>query len=177
MTSVRAGTLAAIVSLSPFVAVSATAAETCHNKMTQMTDDRTCVTSVRAPEGSTSFGPDRMSGLADGAWCPGGQGIGESVVVNQAPPLSVSRMMFINGNAATPEAFRANARVKRARIETSGGHVKTVSLKDSPGMTDIAIPRAKTRWVRLTILETYPGGGSAGPCISAFYFATQDHNR
>ena len=32
---------------------------------------------------------------------------------------------------ATPELFRANGRVKQARIETSSGYSKTVTLKDN----------------------------------------------
>ncbi len=56
------------------------------------------------------------------------------------------------------------------RIETSGGVVRTVTLKDTSEMEEIKVPPSRVAWIRLTILEVYPGDRHADTCISKFYF-------
>lgn len=147
------------------------AAETCHNFGGQYADTRTCVSSVLPPQGRYSYGPDQISGLGDGAWCEGvpGSGIGQSVTVHQNPAQVIGSLSFVNGYARTEQTFRNNGRVKRARIETSGGYVKTVTLKDSKEWSHIRISPSSISWVRLTILEVYPGARGSDTCISKFY--------
>ena len=53
--------------------------------------------------------------------------------------------------------YRANGRVKQAEIQTSGGYRKVIALKDIMEIQSIAISPSKVSWVRLTILDVYPG--------------------
>jgi nucleoid-associated protein YgaU len=148
------------------------AAEICHSQSAQYADTRTCVTSALPKQGGNTYGPEHLGGASEGAWCEGvaGPGIGQSITVHQNPAQVIGSMVVTNGYAKTPEAFRANARVKRARIETSGGVSKVVTLKDTREMEDIKLSPSKVSWVRLTILEIYPGEKHADTCISKFYF-------
>ena len=150
--------------------------EICHTQGGQYAQTRTCVTSALAPQGGNSYGPDQITGLGEGAWCEGvpGPGIGQTVTVHQTPATKIGTIMFVNGYAKTAQTFRANGRVKRARIETSGGTVRTVTLKDTAEMEAIKIPPARVSWIKLTILEVYPGERHADTCISKFYFNQEE---
>ncbi len=48
---------------------------------------RTCVSSVLALQGRSSYGPDQVTGLGEGAWCEGvsGPGIGQTITVHRSP--------------------------------------------------------------------------------------------
>ena len=159
--------LAPIIFLNPVHA-----AEICHSQGGQYADTRTCVSSVLSSQGGNSYGPDQVTGLGEGAWCEGvsGPGIGQTITVHQKPAQVIGAMMIVNGYAKTPQTFRANGRVKRARIETSGGVTRTVTLKDTSEMEEIKVPPSRVTWIRLTILEVYPGERHADTCISKFYF-------
>ena len=149
------------------------AAEVCSSRGGQYADTKTCVTSVLPPQGRNSYGPDQIYGLDDGAWCEGvpGPGIGQSVTVYQDPQMVIGSMMFANGYGKTPQTYRANGRVNQARIETSGGLVRIVTLKDTAQLVDIKLPPSRVSWVRLTIVSVYPGERHSDTCISKFYFA------
>lgn len=152
---------------------SALATEVCHrNTGGQYAETRTCVTSVLPRQGNNSYGPNQIEGDGDGAWCEGvaGPGIGESVTVHQKPAQKIGSMIFVNGYAKTHQLFRANGRVKRARIENSSGYVGVVTLKDTTDMQTIKMPAAKISWARLTILEAYSGERHSDTCISKLYF-------
>lgn len=149
------------------------AAETCFRQGGQYADTRTCVSSVLAPQGGNSYGPNHLAGHDNvGAWCEGvpGPGIGQTVTVHQDPASVIGTVLIANGYAKTPQTYRANGRVKRARIETSGGYARTVTLKDTSEEAEIKIPPSKVSWVRLTILETYPGERHSDTCITRLYF-------
>jgi hypothetical protein len=148
------------------------AAEICHDQSGQYAETRTCVSSALAPQGGNTYGPDRITGRGDGAWCEGvaGAGVGQFITLSHKPEQVIRTIVFVNGYAKTPQAFRANGRVKRARIETSGGTILTVTLKDSSTTEEIRLPVSKVSWVRLTILEVYPGSRHSDTCISSFYF-------
>ncbi len=148
------------------------AAGICHDQGGQYADTRTCVTSVLPSQGRNSYGPDRMAGAGEGAWCEGvpGSGIGQSVIVHQQPEQTIGSMVFVNGYAKTAQTYRANGRVKQARIETSGGYARTVTLKDTGEMVAIKMPPSNVSWVRLTIIDVYPGDRHTDTCIGKFYF-------
>jgi hypothetical protein len=63
---------------------------------------------------------------------------------------------------------RNNGRVKKALIETDGGLKKTVTLKDTRASQPNVMPKAKVAWVKLTILEVYPGARDSDTCMSEF---------
>ena len=155
-----------------FAARAVSAAEVCHSQGMQYADTRTCVSSVLAGQGGNKYGPDQITGFGEGAWCEGvpGPGIGQTITVHQKPQQVIGTVMITNGYAKTPQTFRANGRVKTARIETSGGVVRTVTLKDTAEMEEIKVPPSKVSWIKLTILDVYPGERHSDTCVSKFYF-------
>jgi hypothetical protein len=153
------------------------AAEICHNSSGQYADTRTCVSSVLPPQGNNRYGPDNLGGdEKGGAWCEGvaGAGVGQTITLHQKQPNLIGSMSFINGYAKSPQAFASNGRVKRARIDTSGGYGKTVTLKDTAEPQAIEISPSKVSWVRLTILEVYPGSRGSDTCVTTFYLNQED---
>jgi hypothetical protein len=126
----------------------ATAAEVCHTQGGQYADTRICVSSVLAPQGSRTYGPQALAGSDGSAWCEGvpGPGIGQSITLHQSPDNVIGSLSFGNGYARTRDLYRANGRVKRAEISTSGGYRKTVALKDTAEVQSIAISPSKVEW-------------------------------
>ena len=162
-------------------AASATAAEVCSERgPTQYTDSsRTCVSSVLAPQGNNRYGPDKLGGGNEkpaGAWCEGvdGAGTGQTITLHQKPSGLIGSMTLVNGYAKTAELFQANGRVKEARIDTSSGYSKTVTLKDTREEQSIQISPHKVSWLRFTILSVYPGKRAADTCVTAFWFNQED---
>jgi hypothetical protein len=43
-------------------------------------------------------------------------------------------------------------------------------------MQEIKIPASQVSWVRLTILDVYPGGRHGDTCISKLYFNHEEFN-
>jgi hypothetical protein len=112
-------------------AAPACAEDICHAFETQFAKERICVSSVLAPQAGNTYGPDRLLGTSDGAWCEGvaGAGIGQSVTLHQAPSQLVRTLHLTAGYAKSDDAYRNNGRVKTALIETDRGYRKTVTLK------------------------------------------------
>jgi hypothetical protein len=164
--------IAAIIALAvaPGGPPPALAAETCHLAETQFAKERICVTSVLAPQAGNTYGPDKLLGTGDGAWCEGvaGPGIGQSVTVHLEPAQLLRTLHVTAGYAKSDESFRNNGRVKTALIETDRGVRQTVTLKDVRASQKIVIPKGKVAWVRLTILDVYPGARGSDTCMSEF---------
>jgi hypothetical protein len=147
------------------------AQEACHGYGTQLGDFRICVSSVLPPQGKNTYGPDHLNGTTDGAWCEGvpGPGAGQSVAFHQKPANMVGTVMVANGYAKNEKAFRDNGRVKRARIETSAGYKSEVTLKDERRPQAVKLKPARVEWIRLTIIDVYPGAGKdQDTCLSMF---------
>ncbi len=151
-------------------ALPARAEQTCHAFESQFAKERICVTSVLAPQAGNSYGPGRLMGTTDGAWCEGvaGPGIGQSVTLHHDPRQFVRTIHVTAGYAKSDEAYRNNGRVKTALIETDRGYKKTVTLKDVRESQKIIIPKARIAWVRLTIVEVFPGARGSDTCMSEF---------
>ncbi len=152
------------------LAAAPAAAETCHEFEGQFAKERICVSSVLAPQAGNTYGPDHLMGNDDGAWCEGvpGPGIGQSVTIHHDPPQVMRTLYLTAGYAKSDEAYRNNGRVKKALIETDRGLKQTVTLKDVRESQTIIITKAKVTWVRLTILEVYPGARGSDTCMSQF---------
>ncbi len=133
---------------------------------------RLCVSSVLAPQAGYDYGPRQLMGTIEpaAAWCEGapGPGIGERITVHFKPASRVSGISITNGYTRTEDTFRRNGRIKRARIETDRGTRTEVTLKDSPEPQKIAIPKTSALWVRMTILEVYPGTRGSDTCVTEF---------
>jgi hypothetical protein len=151
-------------------AVPACAEDICHSFESQFAKERICVSSVLAPQAGNTYGPDRLLGTSDGAWCEGvaGAGIGQSVTLHHAPPQLVRTLHVTAGYAKSDDAYRSNGRVKTALIETDRGYKKTVTLKDVRESQKVIIPKARIAWVRFTILEGFPGARGSDTCMSEF---------
>ena len=152
------------------------AAELCHTRGGQYAKNRTCVSSVLPPQGRNTYGPDKLGGGESGAWCEGvaGPGIGQSITLYQEPGNVIGSLSFTNGYTRTPELFRANGRVQQARLETSGGYSKTITLRDTSEPQTIKMSPSKVSWVRLTVLSVYPGARGSDTCVSEFYLNQED---
>jgi hypothetical protein len=162
--------LVALTAVAAALAVTPAVAETCHTFGHQFGESRICVSSVLAPQAGNTYGPDRLMGTTDGAWCEGvpGPGIGQTITLYQNP-ASVMRTISIKaGYAKSEEAFRNNGRIKKALIETDRGVKQTVTLRDVRESQNIIIRKSKVAWVRLTILEVYPGVRGSDTCVSEF---------
>ena len=150
--------------------VPASAEEICHAFDSQFAKERICVSSVLTPQAGNTYGPDHLMGTGDGAWCEGvaGAGIGQSVTLHHEPRQLLRTINVTAGYAKSEEAYRNNGRVKTALIETDHGYKKTVTLKDVRESQKIVIPKARIAWVKLTILEVYPGARGTDTCMSEF---------
>ena len=162
-------------------AASASAGEICSERgLMQYTDStRTCVSSVLAPQGRNSYGPDKLGGGYEkpgGAWCEGvdGTGDGQTITLHQKPNNRIGSMTFVNGYARTADLFQANGRIKQARIDTNSGYSKTIELKDTREEQVIKISPHKISWLRLTILAVYPGSRAGDTCVSGFWFNQEE---
>jgi hypothetical protein len=158
--------LVAVLAVTP----AAAADETCHAFESQFAKERICVTSVLAPQAGNTYGPDKLMATSEGAWCEGvaGPGIGQSVTVHHDPRQLLRTINVTNGYAKSDEAFRNNGRVKKALIETDRGTKQTVTLKDVRESQKVTIPKGRVAWVKLTILEVFPGARGTDTCLSEF---------
>ncbi|MBX9777125.1 MAG: hypothetical protein K2Y71_22325 [Xanthobacteraceae bacterium] len=147
------------------------AQEACHSYGTQLGEFRMCVSSVLPPQGKSTYGPDQLLGTSDGAWCEGvsGPGAGQSVTFHSKPANMVGTVTITNGYARDEKSFRNNGRVKQARIETSGGYKSEITLKDERRPQAIKLKPGRIEWIRLTIVDVYPGAGKdQDTCLSMF---------
>jgi hypothetical protein len=144
------------------------AQETCYKYGTEFGDFRECVSSVLPPQGAKNYGPEHLTGSSGGAWCEGvpGHGVGQAITFHQTPAHVIATIMFVNGYAASEKTFRENGRVKRVRIETSGGYTREINLKDTRDVQKIKLSPSRVAWIRSTILDVYPGDKHQDTCIS-----------
>lgn len=152
----------------------AASAETCHTDPGGQYGKITiCVSSVLAPQGGNTYGPEHLIGRAENeglAWCEGvaGPGVGQTITEKLDGGFAAQNLSITNGYAKSDATFRANGRIKRAVIETNRGTKTTVTLKDTREPQKVRLPKGKIAWVKLTIAEVYPGDAHAGTCVSEF---------
>ena len=162
----------AIAAAANLAASAAAAAEICESQESAPSAGsmRLCVSSVLAPQAGRDYGPRNLMGTIEpgGAWCEGvpGPGIGERITIHMKPPTNFRSISITNGYARTEDTFRHNGRIKRALIETNRGFKREVTLKDSREEQKIALPGITAGWVRLTIVEVYPGSRGTDTCVT-----------
>jgi len=133
-----------------------------------------CVSSVLASQSGNTYGPEN---LADGdrrtAWCEGvkGNGIGESITIRIDEGPSFRRLVVSNGYGKSPRVYANNGRIKTVKITSDTGIQTTANLIDQNGELPVYLPGLARRWVRLTILDVYPGERFADTCLD---FVTPD---
>ncbi len=94
------------------------------------------------------------------AWVEGvdGPGIGESLTLNIGIPAELWNIGLLAGYFASPELLAANNRLKKVQITLSDGTSITEEFEDSSTTRVVHFDDIHTvDWVRVTILEVYPG--------------------
>lgn len=111
-----------------------------------------------------------MDGDASTAWCEGvkGDGIGEWIKIDFGSMQELKGVELINGLAKSSNAFQANNRVKRMKLEFSNGQTMMVDNDFlSNGFPDGAV---HTSFVKLTIEAVEKGSKYHDTCMSEIRF-------
>ena len=152
----------------------ATAKEICWTEGPSQFADAThfCVSSVLPPQGKSNYGPKNLVDYfgSTGAWCEGasGHGVGQTITVRIDRGPAFRRLVIKNGYGKSAKSFKDNGRLKTVRITSDTGIDTTANLIDQPGEQPVYLPLiVPHRWVRLEILDVYPGARYADTCISA----------
>lgn len=115
-----------------------------------------------------------FDGNLDTVWMSSNSGVGEWVIIYPHPFNLVSNefqgIKFSNGNTKNVELYKSYNRVKTMKIELSDGTVFHLKLEDS--MEDQLIPIEATlySYIKLTILDVYPGTKYNYTCIGDMGF-------
>ena len=145
----------------------AVADEICHARSGQFANMRHCVTSVRAPQGGTNFGPEHLAATGGAAWCAGAEDP-QTITLHLQPRALLRTVTMTNGYTKSAETFRQNGRIKRAEFETDRGYKALIVPQDSRAAQRFIIAKGRFAWVRLTILETHRGSANPNVCLSEF---------
>jgi hypothetical protein len=115
--------------------------------------------SVLAP--ADAYHPGYLfDGRLDFGWVEGvkGPGIGESMALTFAAPVTVTALELWNGYQRSDDHFKKNARAKKIAVTVDGAEPVEFTLKDAQGSQKLALPKpASTKSLTLTIKEAYPG--------------------
>jgi len=130
-----------------------------------------CVSSVLAPQGRNTYCPGNLAqweGDATRAWCEGvpGHGIGETITIRIEGAVPFRRLLVSNGYGKSVAAYASNGRVKAVEIISDTGIRTTVQLADHTDMQRINLPKTAQDWIRLKIVDVYPGARSTDTCLS-----------
>lgn len=115
--------------------------------------------SVLAP--ADAYHPGYLfDGRLDFGWVEGvkGPGIGESMTLTFAAPVTLTAIEVWNGYQRSEDHFKKNARAKKVTLTVDGVEPLELTLKDAQGSQKLALPKpVSTRSLTLTIKEAYPG--------------------
>jgi len=130
-----------------------------------------CVSSVLAPQAGNTYGPEHLvDAYGDGgaAWCEGasGPGAGETITIRIDGGGPFRRLLIGNGYSKSPQTYANNARLKTVEISADTGFTTTVNLQDRGDLTPIYLPGMANKWIRLKIVDVYPGRKFADTCLS-----------
>ena len=111
-----------------------------------------------------SYEPENaVDGKQDTAWRVDGDGNGQSITLDYAQPVTVSRVGVIPGydkidSSDGTDRFYQLRSVRRAEISFSDGSSIEANFERDRAMQFFDVPNAKTTFVRITILDTYSPG-------------------
>jgi hypothetical protein len=97
------------------------------------------------------------------AWVEGveGPGIGESLTINLGRECELYRLSLIPGFTKSQEVYWGNNRVKKVRVELSDCSHFEQNFSDEMHIQEIKLPdyieELKTSYIKMTILDAYPG--------------------
>ena len=147
----------------------------------QITPNCTIIQDNYSPLGSEiSFFPAGemdCSIKGSGAWAEGveGNGVNEWLKFDFAFPINITSIRIWNGFNKSQALYKANGRVKKVLITTSNGEEKTVILSDKFEEQSIPVSFSQSfTWLKLTILEVYPGLKYKDTCISSVTFEQEN---
>lgn len=112
-----------------------------------------------------------------GAWAEGveGNGVNEWLKFDFVFPINITSISIWNGFKKSLALYKANGRVKKVLITTSNGEEKTVVLSDIFEEQSIPVSFSQSfTWLKLTILEVYPGLKYKDTCISSVTFEQEN---
>ena len=93
-------------------------------------------------------------------------GIGETVTIRIEGAVPFRRLLLGNGYPKSSQTFANNGRVKTVEITADTGLRAVVTLADRSDLTPIDLPALAQNWIRLTIVDVYPGARFADTCLS-----------
>lgn len=102
-------------------------------------------------------------------WVEGveGYGKGESIEFSSLYEREIVHIDINNGYAKNTNLFNKNASVKKLKLEFSDGTEIVKELQKTPNTQDITLNRPiRASWMRLTIIDVYPGTKFEDTCIS-----------
>jgi len=114
-----------------------------------------------------------QDGLTDSVWCEGdgGDGVGQWIEADFGATRTVSKLSWINGNAASFALFMKGNRASDVTLTFSDGSSETLSaVKSSIRATEVSFPAKSTSSVRITFDAIAKGKEFNDLCISEAYF-------
>ena len=113
-----------------------------------------------------------------GTWAEGveGDGLNEWLKFDFVFPINITSIRIWNGLNKSLALFRANGRVKKVLITASNGEEKMINLRDKFEEQSIPVSFSNAvNWVKITILEVYPGLKYKDTCISGVTFGQENN--
>ena len=114
-----------------------------------------------------------QDGLADSVWCEGdpGDGMGQWIEADFGTSTAVSKLKWINGNAASFPLFMKGNRASGVTLTFSDGSTEKLSaVKSSIRLTEVTFPSHTTSSVRITFDGVAKGKEFNDLCVSEAYF-------
>ena len=84
----------------------------------------------------------------------------------------IREMRIVTGNNDSIDSFRQFARPKTIKVTLSDGTSSTIKLADAPSVQRFPIS-GTADWVRIDVLDSYPGSQSPDTCIAEISFGNQ----
>jgi len=112
-----------------------------------------------------------------GVWAEGveGNGVNEWLKFDFVFPINITSIRIWNGFKKSLALYKANGRVKKVLITASNGEEKTVVLSDVFEEQSIPVSFSQSfTWLKMTILEVYPGLKYKDTCISSVSFEQEN---
>lgn len=154
------------------VASGAARAETCVDLgATQYVDNlRYCVSSVLAPQGRNTYGPQNLFDWdRTTAWCEGvsGAGVGETLSVYIEGGGPFRRFFIMNGYQKSEAVFLDNARPRTIEVSTDTGLTFRTTLPDGRQEMMVQMPAVGIyRALHVRIVDVYKGQKYEDTCMT-----------
>jgi hypothetical protein len=129
-----------------------------------------CVSSVLKPQFGNSYGAANLFNASTGtAWVEGqqGNGIGEWITVEFEALRSVKSFTVHNGYQKNYDIFQKNNRVRRLRVQFSGGESETFTLQDKISAQVLTVGKpVQAYWLKFIIDDVWAGNKYTDTAIS-----------